>query len=85
MEHFCPCRNTGCRCHPFNHSRGCSLCIEKELRKREIPSCFWDFVIQPGETVEDCSMEAFARRVLERQAAEQRLEQAADTEDKVGK
>ena len=46
----------------------CSLCIEKELRKREIPSCFFDLVIQPGETVEDCSMEAFARRVLEREA-----------------
>ena len=46
----------------------CSLCIEKELCKREIPSCFFDLVIQPGETVEDCSMEAFARRVLEREA-----------------
>ena len=45
----------------------CSLCIEKELRKREIPSCFFDLVIQPGETVEDCSMEAFARRVLDRE------------------
>ena len=53
MEHFCPCRNTACRCHPSNHDQGCSLCIEKELRKREIPSCFFDFVIDPGETVED--------------------------------
>ena len=64
MNHFCPCRNTACRCHPANHDQGCSLCIEKELRKGEIPSCFFDLVIQPGETVEDCSIEAFARRVL---------------------
>ncbi len=68
MEHFCPCRNTSCRCHPSNHDLGCSPCIEKELRKREIPSCFFDFVIRPGEQVADCSMEAFARRVLEKQA-----------------
>ena len=40
MDHFCPCRNTACRCHPANHDQGCSLCIEKELRKHEIPSCF---------------------------------------------
>ena len=69
MDHFCPCRNTSCRCHPANHDQGCSLCIEKELRKHEIPSCFFDLVIGPGETVEDCSMEAFARRVLERETA----------------
>ena len=66
MEHFCPCRNTACRCHPSNHDQGCTLCIEKELRKREIPSCFFDFVIEPGEQVMDCSIEAFARRVLEK-------------------
>lgn len=67
MEHFCPCRNTGCRCHPANHNQGCSLCIEKELRKREIPSCFFDFVAEPGEQMADCSIEAFARRVLEKE------------------
>ena len=69
MDHFCHCRNTACRCHPANHDQGCSLCIEKELRKHEIPSCFFDLVIGPGETVEDCSMKAFARRVLERETA----------------
>lgn len=38
--------------------------IEKELRKHEIPSCFFDLVISPGEQVSDCSMEAFAECVL---------------------
>ena len=66
MPHFCTCQNTACRCHPSNHDQGCDLCIQKELRKGEIPSCFFNLVIQPGETVEDCTIEGFARRVLER-------------------
>ena len=39
--------------------------IQKELRKGEIPSCFFNLVIWPGETVEDCTLAAFARRALE--------------------
>ncbi len=53
---FCTCQNTACRCHPANHDQGCDLCIQKELRKGEIPSCFFNLVIRPGETVEDCTM-----------------------------
>ena len=60
MTHFCTCQNTACRCHPSNHSQGCDLCIQKELRKGEIPSCFFNLVIRPGKTVEDCTMAAFA-------------------------
>ena len=67
-SHFCTCQNTACRCHPANHGQGCDLCIQKELRKGEIPSCFFNLVIQPGETVEDCTIQAFARRVLNREA-----------------
>ena len=63
---FCTCTNTACRCHPSNHDQGCNLCIQKELRKGEIPSCFFSLVLEHGETVEDCTIEAFARRVLER-------------------
>ena len=44
----------------MNHFCPC----KKELRKHEIPSCFFDLVISPGEQVSDCSMEAFAERVL---------------------
>ena len=62
---FCTCQNTACRCHPANHDQGCDLCIQKELRKGEIPSCFFNLVIWPGETVEDCTLAAFARRALE--------------------
>ena len=58
MYNFFTSRNTASRCHPAKN--------DQELRKREIPSCFFDLVITPGETVEDCSIEAFARRALER-------------------
>lgn len=68
MDHFCTCQNTACHCHPANHDQGCDLCIQKELRKGEIPSCFFNLVIRPGETVEDCTIQAFARRVLEQEA-----------------
>ena len=63
MDHFCTCTNTACRCHPSNHDKGCTLCIEKELRKLEIPACFFN-LIAPGESIQDCSLEAFARWVL---------------------
>lgn len=66
MDHFCTCQNTACRCHPSNHDQGCDLCIQKELRKGEIPSCFFNLVIRPGETVKDCTLAAFARRVLKK-------------------
>ena len=69
MPHFCTCQNTACRCHPSNHGQGGDLCIQKELRKGEIPSCFFNLVIRPGETVEDCTIQAFARRVLEAETA----------------
>ncbi|WP_287226699.1 hypothetical protein [Oscillibacter sp.] len=40
----------------------------EELRKGEDPQLLFNLVIRPGETVEDCTMAAFARRVLEREA-----------------
>ena len=38
---FCTCTDTACPCHPVNHDKGCSLCILKNLRQKEIPSCFF--------------------------------------------
>ena len=38
---FCTCTDTKCPCHPVNHDQGCSLCILKNLREKEIPSCFF--------------------------------------------
>lgn len=72
MEHFCPCRNTACRCHPANHDQSCTPCIEKDLLQHEIPSYyFFDLVIRPDEQVQNCSIEAFTHRVMDHEADKQ--------------
>ncbi|WP_417044678.1 DUF6485 family protein [Dysosmobacter sp.] len=71
MEHFCPCRNTACRCQPANHDQSCTPCIEKDLRQHETPSYFFDLVIRPGEQVQNCSIDAFTRRVMDHGADKQ--------------
>ncbi len=38
---FCTCTDTKCPCHPANHDLGCTLCVQKNLRQREIPVCFF--------------------------------------------
>ncbi len=38
---FCTCTDTRCPCHPINRDQGCSRCIQKNLREKEIPSCFF--------------------------------------------
>lgn len=41
---FCTCTDTACPLHPTNHDKGCTLCIAKNLKRREIPSCFFKAV-----------------------------------------
>ena len=38
---ICTCTDTKCPFHPNNHDRGCTPCIAKNLRMKEIPSCFF--------------------------------------------
>ncbi len=62
MEHFCNCEKTDCPLHPKNHDKGCSLCIAKNLKTHEMPSCFFNSIgakDRPGDSYED-----FARAVL---------------------
>lgn len=40
-QHFCTCKVINCKNHPLNHSEGCDLCIQKNLRTGEVPACFW--------------------------------------------
>ena len=40
-KEYCTCTDIKCPCHPVNHDQGCSLCIQKNLRQKEIPSCFF--------------------------------------------
>ena len=35
-KEYCTCTDTKCPCHPVNHDQGCNLCIQKNLRQKEI-------------------------------------------------
>lgn len=60
---FCTCGDRTCPNHPSNRDKGCTLCIEKNLRCGEIPSCFFHASGNPkqgtGYTYED-----FAKTIL---------------------
>lgn len=44
LSPFCSCKDLSCPYHPTNHDKGCSPCIGKNIRQREIPSCFYNMV-----------------------------------------
>lgn len=44
LSGFCTCGNLSCPLHPTKHNKGCSPCISKNLRLKEIPSCFFNLV-----------------------------------------
>lgn len=41
-KEFCTCTDHSCPYHPTNHDQGCSLCIQKNLKLKEIPGCFFN-------------------------------------------
>lgn len=58
---FCTCGDLSCPLHPTNHDKGCAPCVAKNLKEREIPSCFFNKV---GEYEGDSyKVEDFARHV----------------------
>ena len=61
--HFCTCTDTACPYHPTNHNQGCTPCIAKNLREREIPTCFFKSVGHPKPTPE-WHFEDFAALIL---------------------
>ena len=62
MSSFCTCRNLKCPLHPTNHDKGCTPCISKNLRLKEIPSCFFNLV-DGAETRRGDSLADFAELV----------------------
>lgn len=45
MDHkFCSCTNLDCPLHPSHHDKGCTPCIQKNLRLREVPNCFFNLL-----------------------------------------
>ena len=47
---FCTCADTDCPFHPTRHDKGCTPCIVKNLKEREIPTCFFNAVGHPKPT-----------------------------------
>ena len=58
-KHFCTCTDLACPLHPENHEKGCDLCIEKNLRQREMPTCFFLSVSKDIDEVTEFTVEGF--------------------------
>ncbi len=64
MNMHCTCKDTKCPNHPSNHDNGCTLCIIKNLKRKEIPSCFFN-MLDGAENVTGYGFEDFAKLVLQ--------------------
>ena len=63
ISKFCTCKNLECPLHPTRHNKGCSPCISKNLRLKELPNCFFQ-LIEKAETRTGDSFEDFAKLVI---------------------
>lgn len=59
QKHFCTCKDLNCKLNPHNHSNGCDLCIKKNLKAREIPSCFFKLVNDDTSKLKEFTIESF--------------------------
>ena len=64
LSEFCTCKDTKCPLNPVNHDKGCSLCVAKCLKLREIPSCFFNLADPEMKDREGYTFEDFAKLVL---------------------
>ena len=64
LSTFCTCKNYECPVHPTKHERGCAPCIAKNLKLKEIPTCFFNLADPDGKRSGD-HFEDFAKAVLE--------------------
>lgn len=65
--HFCTCPTTKCPHHPENHTEGCDRCIQKNLKKKEMPTCFFQAVDEDFSSVKEFSIKGFVEFYLQRQ------------------
>ena len=66
---FCTCKDLSCPLHPTNHDKGCAPCIAKNLKRNEIPSCFFKKV-DPDKKSGTYFFEDFAKAVLNAEKGE---------------
>ena len=58
-KHFCTCHDIDCPLHPNNHDKGCSLCINNNLKNGKIPTCIFKNVNKDISKVNDWSIKGF--------------------------
>ncbi|MCR4615022.1 MAG: DUF6485 family protein [Clostridiales bacterium] len=63
LSPFCTCTDYKCPMHPTNHEKGCAPCIAKNLKRNEIPSCFFKKA-DPEKKDGTYFFEDFAKAVL---------------------
>lgn len=62
LSPFCTCENLKCPLHPANHDKGCAPCIQKNLKTRELPNCYFNLLENAGSRTSD-GFEAFCELV----------------------
>ena len=65
QTHFCTCGDLNCKLHPANHDQGCDPCVQKNLKRGEIPGCFFRLVQDDLSSLKEFTLESFARFYLE--------------------
>lgn len=58
-QHFCTCGDLSCPLNPRKNAHGCDLCIQKNLKLREIPSCFFKLVNEDISELKAFTIESF--------------------------
>ena len=66
---YCSCTDLECPYHPSKHDKGCTPCILKNQREREVPSCLFNMVGN-AEELDSFHFEDFARLVMEAEGAD---------------
>ncbi len=61
---FCTCEDTNCPLHPSNHDKGCNLCIAKNLKKGEMPTCFFKKINYDISQIKNFTIEDFVNFYL---------------------
>lgn len=63
-KHFCTCKDLNCKYNPHNISQSCDLCIKKNLKNKEIPSCFFRIINDDLSTLKEFTFESFVKFFL---------------------
>lgn len=63
MESICTCTHKTCPNHPTKHDKGCTPCINKNLKAGEIPDCFFNLVTDHMDEIQDYTIQGFAKIV----------------------